>query len=137
MLRLLHDFEILPMKARLMPLLEPACATSNGRWTGWDAMVKAMARDVFIWVAERMGEIIGIAVTSLQDYPGGKAARLHVGTTITGTTAREWRFCMAQLVEWARENGCRWFESEARAGWERVFAGTMKKTHVFLEMELT
>ncbi len=121
---------------RLLPLLTPACETTNGRCTAWDVIENCIRRTQQIWVAEASGEVIGIAVTRLVDYPGGRACQMNIGTTEGGTTPQRWRKAMTELMDWARGQGCTLFELHCRAGWERVFAGTLEKTHIFLEARL-
>lgn len=134
-LRQLHPVEIMPCAEILVQWLKPACKTNNGRCNEWDLINGAVLGSVQIWVAELAGKIRGVAVTSIIPYAQARACKLHIGTA-RKTTAAEWREAMGDLMAWAKRQGCELFEADARFGWERVFAGILTKSHVFLEARL-
>ena len=87
-------------------------------WIAWDAGAKAVR---------------ACAVTMLIPYP-----RLNVCAVVllTGSGRRTWQHHLDALRRWARAQGCGAFEAWARPGWERVFKGKLRRTHVLLECRL-
>jgi hypothetical protein len=90
-----------------------------------------------IWIAvDEAGEVCAVAGTRLIAYDTGlKTLFIYFGT---GRRRDIWQHFMADMLEWAKAQGCTLAEGSFRRGWRRVFAAFLpwRHTHDFLERVL-
>jgi len=107
---------------------------SDGRWS-----IEIMARQFVsgdwqmwvVWNGENVSAVIGTELYSY-DGTGMQAARI---VFTTGTGAAKWSHLIADIEQWARDQGAVKFEMMARKGWAK-FMPDYKMTHVLLEKDL-
>jgi hypothetical protein len=74
-----------------------------------------------------------VVVTEILNHPNGRRyCNIRIAT---GRGGKDWAFHIAEIEEWARQNGCHAMELLTRPGWERVLKD-YRKTHVQLEKDL-
>jgi hypothetical protein len=103
---------------RLVPILEPAVAVTNGRYTTYDVYVAAQQSNIQLWIAFEGESIYGLEVTCVTDYP---SKRVLTSMFTGGAKLREWRAEMMDvLVRWAKDNQCTAIEGYGRDGWVKM-----------------
>lgn len=106
---------------------------SEGRWT-----VETIARQVLegkwqLWVVWDGEAVKAVIATELYTEDTGlKLARV---VFTSGKDAAAWSHLIAELEEWARDEGAAKFEMMARKGWAKHLPA-YKMTHVLLEKDL-
>lgn len=113
-------------------LIAKALERGGNRFTLSDIYKALLDRDMQLWVASN-GAVKGLCITEIRDYPNRKVCAALI---CTGEDARVWAHHVDGIMEWAKSKGCRTFEAWSRKGWERVFKGKLKMTHVLLERDL-
>ena len=86
--------------------LEPAVEQSGGRYSMFDVLQHIESGHYKLWSAVhlRTGEICGVMVGSISNYPG---AKYFTGQFLGGTDLRRWKAAMIQVVrDYAVLNGC-------------------------------
>ena len=72
-----------------------------------------------LWIAYDEGDIYGVVVTELINYPQMRTLVMHF---TGGRKLPKWKNEMLQLLQrFAKDNGCSVIESYGRPGWGRVF----------------
>ena len=103
---------------RLVPILEPAVAVTNGRYTTYDVYIAAQQSNIQLWIAFEGESIYGLEVTCVTDYP---SKRVLTSMFTGGAKLREWRAEMMDvLVRWAKDNQCTAIEGYGRDGWVKM-----------------
>ena len=103
---------------RLVPMLDPAVAVTNGRYTTYDVYVAAQKSNIQLWIAFEGESIYGLEVTCVTDYP---SKRVLTSMFTGGAKLREWRAEMMDvLVRWAKDNQCTAIEGYGRDGWVKM-----------------
>jgi len=103
---------------RLVPILEPAVAVTNGRYTTYNVYVAAQQSNIQLWIAFEGEFIYGLEVTCVTDYP---SKRVLTSMFTGGAKLREWRAEMMDvLVRWAKDNQCTAIEGYGRDGWVKM-----------------
>jgi len=118
-----------PMVAELVT---KALDRSNGAMDADDVLMALMRRDMQLWTADDEDEVRAICVTEVVVHPQRKACFIYL---VAGIDRDEWLDHQEGLSIWAREQGCGFLETYARAGWERVLP-EWTKTAVVLHKEL-
>lgn len=85
-----------------------------------------------LWIAEKDGKIIAALTTSLVNQVSGLVCRM---VACGGTEMDRWKEREAQIVEYAKAEGCVKVTAEGRKGWARVLPGYEIK-RVYLEKRL-
>lgn len=103
---------------RIKPILDPAVAVTNGRYTTYDVYVAAQQSRMQLWIAFEDQSIYGIQVTCITDYPSKRAlTSLFTG----GTKLRQWRNDMMGILDmWAKDNECEVIEGYGKEGWLKM-----------------
>ena len=88
-----------------------------------------------IWDNENQ-EKKGFVITEIIERPRLKFCSVFI---MTGTNRRRWQYeVMKNLIDFAKQNGCKKGISYARKGWTKIFKQYgFKDTHVALEIKLT
>ena len=88
-----------------------------------------------IWDNENQ-EKKGFVITEIIERPRLKFCSVFI---MTGTNRRRWQYeGMKNLIDFAKQNGCKKGISYARKGWTKIFKQYgFKDTHVALEIKLT
>jgi hypothetical protein len=103
---------------RVQPLLDPAVAVTNGRYTSYDVYVAVQKSTMQLWIAFDNQAIKGIEVTCVTDYP---SKRVLTSMFTGGTNLRHWRNEMMELlVRWAKDNQCEAIEGCGKEGWLKM-----------------
>tara|TARA_X000000368_G_scaffold349753_1_gene289944 strand:- start:6581 stop:7027 length:447 start_codon:yes stop_codon:yes gene_type:complete len=78
----------------------------------------------------------GFVITEIIERPRLKFCSVFI---MTGTNRRRWQYeVMKNLIDFAKQNGCKKGISYARKGWTKIFKQYgFKDTHVALEIKLT
>lgn len=116
------------------PMLEPAVAVSNGRYTTYDLYVALQQQRLHLWIAFG-DEIVGCEVTQVFDYP---SKRVLISLFTAGRMFRKWREPLLDiLTRWARDNGCSCIEGMGREQWVRLLEPYgVRRMSVNFEMEV-
>lgn len=104
-------------------LIEPAVAR-GGLYTQESVLGALKAGEMQLWCAERGDEMVMALVTEIAHYPARKiCAAMFVG-------GRDLEHCMpilADIEQWARENGCDRIVADGRRGWARKLKGYVER----------
>lgn len=111
--------------------VEPAVATSNGKFATEDVLRAIMSGAMQLWVIadERP---MAIVISEIAIFPRMKVCRL---ICCTGEHREKWIHFLADIENWARHMGCEQMLCIARKGWARLLTD-YKLTHVELEKAL-
>jgi len=118
---------------RVVPDLQRVVARTRGRWT-----VETIAEEVItgrwqLWIVWD-GKISAVTATEIfTEASGMKNAR---AVFVGGRDMASWSHLIADLEDWARDNGCARFEMIISKGIARHFP-EYKMSHVLLEKDLT
>lgn len=116
-------------------MVADACARSRGRFESRHVQVFARSGIWTLWlvVEEEDRKIVFVGGTDFNVYPTGlKTIWWRFGT---GEGRENWQHLMAEILAWAKLQGCAKGEGVFRRGWRRVFTD-WQHTHEFLEIDL-
>lgn len=105
---------------RVVPFLEQAVETSNGRMSAANTLDRILKSQVYLWVCydDQSLEIAGAATTHVTPYDGG--VKYLTVELLAGERFSEWRDIMqAALVKLAIAESCIGVELIGRDGWVR------------------
>tara|TARA_R100000935_G_scaffold52027_1_gene78951 strand:- start:315 stop:779 length:465 start_codon:yes stop_codon:yes gene_type:complete len=118
-------------------LLQKSCKRSNGRAKPEDVFYDCLNNKASLWIIfdKNNLDIVGCAVTKINQYPTGKKM-LNVDH-VTGKKMDEWIDRIEVLYKWAKANGCKGIEGVGREGfWNWIKKREdWKKTAIFFEYE--
>jgi hypothetical protein len=125
--------------ADIWPAIEPgiegACAGSHTGLRAMDIRKALMTGEMNVCVAVDDGRIAAMCVSEVVNRPLHRIWRVMI---LTGSQYERWIPFVKHVEETARGLDCRYAESIARPGWERVMKPFgWKRTHVLLVKELT
>ena len=125
-----HIAEVLPM---VLPLMEAICERSAERYSVPGMIDRFVKGEWILWIVWD-GSVRAIVGTELyRDVSGLKCCMIRFAT---GRQAATWTHLLAEIEDWARENGCRRLDMLARKGWAKHLP-EYRMSHVFLEKDLT
>jgi len=115
--------------------LEPAVATSNGRWTMEHLCASVTGGRTQLWIAFDEEKIQGCMTTEVVQYPARKVLAMHF---LGGEDFDNWYPEMLQnLTRYSLDMGCDGIEGVARFGfWKWLKADGFDKTSAFYEKGL-
>jgi hypothetical protein len=109
-----HDL-LIPLWPVLEPLLEKACAYSEGRFTPESVGLAVTQGEFDLWGAMRDGAWLAIAVTCVSDYPSG--LRVMEVLLVSGEDRQSWLHFEKPLRTQARKWNCHKMQMVGRRGW--------------------
>lgn len=113
-------------------MLAEVVERSDGRWTLKDMGARFLSGEWHMWVVYDGSYRAVLATELFHEASGMKAARI---VFCTGLGAKQWVGLVADIEQWAREQGCARVEMLARKGWARHLED-YKLSHVLLEKAL-
>lgn len=101
------------------PMLEPAVAVTNGRFSTYSVYAALQQGRSHLWIAfDEEGVIHGAVTTDIVDYPEKRCLCMAF---VGGTRFREWGQALdAMLTRWAKDNACEAIEGQGRPAWDRL-----------------
>ena len=124
-----------PIWSRVAPILQRACARSDGRYAVEDIHAALACGDMQLWIAidpSQVNEIEAACATEIVNYPRERRCGL---VFCAGQHPERWLHHLQTIGDWAREQGCVAMEMQGRPGWERLLRD-WQKTHVLLTKRL-
>lgn len=100
-------------------LLEPA-VMRGGLYTEESVVQALNAGEFQLWVAMGRGNVIMALVTEIADYP---MRRICTAVFAGGQDLDQCLPLLAEIEQWARENGCHRFDVNGRRGWVKTLSG--------------
>lgn len=111
-----HDL-LIPLWPVLEPLLEKACAFSDGRFTPASVALAVTEGQFDLWGVIRDGEWQAIAATCVSDYPSGM--RVMEVLLVSGEDRQSWLHFEKPLRGQAARWGCHKMQMVGRRGWAK------------------
>lgn len=116
------------------PMIQKACAGSNGRFKPGDIAKAIAERDFQLWVALRAQGPQAMAVTRIVKFPQVTVCEV---LACVGEDREDWVDHLSTIEAWAVSQGAKQMHSIARTGWARVLKPHgYKQSHVLLEKTL-
>lgn len=115
------------------PLVEAACAYSNGQYTAQAVLDGVLAGRYVLVGFHEGGELTSVAVLTISQFPSG--ARICELLLASGERLKDWIEFEELVAAWARGFGCTRFRMIGREGLQRMLKH-WKRTAVVLEREL-
>jgi hypothetical protein len=100
----------------IQPHVEEIIALNLGRISADDLYLELLQRKMQLWLIRRGKKVLMAGVTVIRVYPDCKAANV-IG--ISGTDIDSWMKFEAELLKWAKAEGCVAIDVVARKGWLR------------------
>ncbi len=120
---------------KCLPLLTDACERNGNLDTPQNTYELLLKNHKYLWLAVRDHEVLGVVLTSIEQYPLKKVCSIDI---CTGSDLDEWIGNLPIIEQWAQSNGCQEMFMMARVGYERKLKEfNYQKTHVFLQKDLT
>lgn len=96
--------------------LDRALAKADGEMNALDVFAMLMSGQMQLWCAHEGENPLAYAVTSVENYPQQRAARIHI---LVGERKSDWLPFIKKLEHWAISCGCDYVEWFGRKGWEK------------------
>jgi hypothetical protein len=119
--------EIVRRWGAIEPMLRRATDRTDGRYEPFDVLRSAWANQLGIWIIEDAGELLGVAVVELRQYPAAPSpprVRDIEIPFLAGDRLEEWCGAFdAAMAELGRTHGCKSvMTTVGRPGWSRFWA---------------
>jgi hypothetical protein len=99
------------------PLLAPAIATADGKFTSVDIYNRLLTGELLLWIAAEDMAPVAAVTTRIIRYPGCNGMAMD---WIGGSRMREWLpLAQKTLMRYAKQNDCTHLEGYGRKGWSR------------------
>jgi hypothetical protein len=125
---------------RAEPMIERACAYSNGRFTPESVRDEIDKGIQVLWVLYKGDDdMMVVLTTSIQNYPDRKM--LNIPFCGSDGSESYWHdnrsMIISRLKDWASQHGCSGIELSGRKGWEKVLSPLgFEKSYIVLELEI-
>lgn len=134
------DFGIVPLEMlpaawnKCLPIISKSCEY-NGNFDSPEDIYKLIAiGKKYLWLAIDGPKILGVVLTSLEEYPLKKTCSIDI---CTGHDLDKWIGNLSTIEKWARDNGCAEMFVMARLGYVRKLKEFQyRNTHAFLQKDL-
>jgi hypothetical protein len=130
-LRLATQAEIKGLDFQSLTLIERALQYDQTHTIN-DVLTDIRAGRAQLWLASDNGEVEGIAVTCITEYPQITTCLIWL---CAGISREKYTPLIGNIEQWAKAQGCASISLEGRAGWERILTD-FDKTKIILEKRL-
>jgi GNAT superfamily N-acetyltransferase len=89
-----------------------------GKYKQSDILQQIKTEKQQTWLARdiQTDEIKMVCLTQILSYPQGDGVLIFY---VAGSQRKQWYWILENIIEWAKDIGCKWIDIEARMGWKK------------------